>query len=455
MGITETMASVDLSLLGRVLTLQEYNTRLVVLSTTLLGWVSGLIGSFLLLRKRSLMGDVLSHACLPGLALAFLLMVAAGGSGRFFPGLMVGAILTGLLGTVTVMVLLRWTLLREDAAMGLVLGVFFGLGVVFLGFVQQVPGASAAGLESFLYGKTASMRLADFYLISLITVGVIAITFLLRRTFSLMAFDEGFARSLGLKGSLVDATLLLLIALVTVVGMQAVGLILILAFLIIPAAGARFWTENLRTMVWIAMLAGALSGWAGSSLSALLPRLPAGAVIVLASTGFFILSLFFGSKRGLWVRLRTFLRTQQNEGRQHLLRASYEWMESRVEGGAAVVNIPVPLEALHRRRSWSPPRLKRLLKQGRRSGLLTMEASGKYVNLSEAGFGEAQRTTRNHRLWECYLITHADVAPSHVDRDADAVEHVLSPELVRELERAMGQMSRSPVSPHPLLKEIR
>jgi manganese/zinc/iron transport system permease protein len=290
----------DSEILFRVLLLQDYNTRLVLTSTLLLGLSSGLIGTFLLLRRRALMGDALSHACLPGLAVAFLLLVALGGDGRSLPFLFLGALVFGLLGTGTVLLIRNFTRVKDDAAMGIVLSVFFGAGVALLGLIQNLPQASAAGLGSFLYGKTAALLLEDFFLIVGLTLLSTVVCLLFRKELLLLCFDENFARSSGFHPPRLDALLMVLLALVTVVGMQAVGLILILAFLIIPAAAARFWSDDVRFLLALSAGIGALSGYLGATLSALTPNLPAGAVIVLTATAFFLISFVFGSRRGLW-----------------------------------------------------------------------------------------------------------------------------------------------------------
>lgn len=437
----------------RVATLQNYNTRLVVLSTATLGIASGLIGTFLLLRKRSLMGDALSHACLPGIGVMFIVMTMFGGAGKSLPGLLLGATVTGVGGVALVMLIRNTTRIKDDAAMGIVLSVFFGLGVAVLGMVQTMPGASAAGLEFFIYGKTASMVRQDFVLICAVALIVMAMSVLLTKEFTLLCFDEGFADAQGWPVHMLDVLMLALVALVTVVGLQAVGLILIIAFLITPAAAARFWTNDLRRMLILAALIGGLSGWLGASISALLPRLPAGAVIVLVAATVFVFSMVFGSSRGVLLRFIAHRRLRRKVGRQHLLRSVYEVLESRHPNTEAVVsNLPIDYTQLLDHRSWSRARLQRLIAIAKREDHVDY-CDGKRVCLSESGFGEAARITRNHRLWEMYLIRHADVAPSHVDRDADAVEHVLGPEMVRQLEAELARRGKPlavPPSPHAL-----
>jgi manganese/zinc/iron transport system permease protein len=438
-----------------VATLRNYNTRLVVLSTSLLGLAAGLVGSFLLLRKRSLMGDALSHATLPGIGIAFAVMVAAGGTGKSLPGLLIGATISGILGLLVMLAIRNTTRLRDDVAMGLVLSVFFGAGVAVLGVVQSIPEASAAGLERFIYGKTASVIKTDFHLISGVAAIIAICSVVLRKEFTLLCFDEAFASSQGWPVLALDVALLGLVTAVTVIGLQAVGLILIIAFLITPPTAARFWTHSLPKMIVLSALFGGISGWLGASISALLAHMPAGAVIVLVAGAVFLVSMIFAPARGVlprWLRHRN-LRRKVN--RQHLLRGAYEILEQEARSGGtdeSIVNSPFSRNVLLSKRTWSSRGLWRILMTERAMGHIEDLGNG-MLRLSEAGFGEAARITRNHRLWELYLVTHADIAPSHVDRDADMVEHVLEADLVRQLEeelRARDTWTPVPASPHEI-----
>ena len=151
----------------RLLLLEDYNTRVVLLGTTLLGLAAGAVGNFTLLRKRALMGDALSHAMLPGVGLAFVLVTLGGGDGKSLPLLLAGAALTGVLGLAAILFIRNATRLKEDAALGIVLSVFFGAGIAVLGVAHQMKTGHAAGLESFIYGKAASMGALDAELISI------------------------------------------------------------------------------------------------------------------------------------------------------------------------------------------------------------------------------------------------------------------------------------------------
>lgn len=430
---------------ARVLSLADYNTRVVVIATTLLGVASGAVGSFMLLRKRALVADALSHATLPGIVVAFMIGAATGvaGGGKSLALLLLGGALGAALGGLCLVALRRSTRLKDDAALGIVLSVFFGAGVALLSSAQRMGQGHAAGLESFIYGKTASVVRSDAVLIGACALACLAAALALFKELRLVCFDEAFARSIGLPAALLDAALLVMLVVVTIAGLQAVGLVLVIALLVIPAAAARFWTDSAGPMVAVACGIGGACSAAGAALSALLPDLPSGAMIVLVAAAGFFLSALAGARRGVvrrWLRRRAYTLTVE---RQHLLRAI---LEAREERGA---DAPVPVESLERRRVWAPASLRSIAARARRAGLVASSPAG--LALTREGLAEAERVTRRHRLWELYLISEASVAPSHVDRDADDVEHVLPPELVAKLEaRLAAERAAMPASPHAI-----
>jgi len=427
----------------RVLTLQDYNTRVVVLGTGLLGLAAGIVGTFLLLRKRALLGDALSHATLPGIALAFLLAVLAGASGKSLGILLAGAVTTGVLGVGTILFLRHYTRLKEDTALGVVLSVFFGAGVALLGVVQKMQTGHAAGLESFIYGKTASMISSDALLIGVSGLLATLVCVLLYKEFKIVCFDAGFAGSQGWPVIALDIVMMVLVVAVTVIGLQAVG---------------RFWTDRMHWMIVTAGLVGGAGAMLGAAVSALAPRLPSGAMIVMTVTAVFLASMCLGTRRGILPRWLAQRRLARRIARQNLLRALYEWSEEHVPSGPSVTaseaarHPPMPTDALLAERSWSPMQLRQQLRAAQREGCVVPEGENGW-RLTPQGLGEAQRLVRNHRLWETFLIHFADVAPSHVDRDADAIEHVLSPEMIRQLEDLLDAVPRAgqvPDSPHPV-----
>lgn len=285
------------------LTLQAgYNTALVTLGAALLGAAAGGIGCFVLLRKRALVSDAISHATLPGLALAFLVMTGLGGEGRWLPGLMIGAGLSAALGLWAVDALVRHTRLPEDAAIGAVLSSFFGFGVVLMTLVQGMGVGQQAGLSDYLLGATAGMLRAEAEIIAIAALLTALAIFLLRRVFTLVAFDPEYAAVRGINIRAADMALMGLLLAVVVIGLKVAGLVLVVALTIIPPVTARFWTDRPAHMALLSAAFGAVAAWTGAVLSALGPALPTGALIVLVAAALFTLSLLFAPGRGAVAR---------------------------------------------------------------------------------------------------------------------------------------------------------
>ncbi len=431
------------------LPLLDHNTRVVLAGTTLLGAACGPIGTFLVLRRRALVSDAIAHATLPGVCAAFILAAHFGLDTRSLPLLLAGASLTGLLGMWVLSVIQRLSPIKDDAALGVVLSVFFGFGVSLLGVASRLEGTNSAGLSSFIYGKAASMLLSDAVLIAAAALVVALATLALFKEFSLTSFDPALAGSQGWPVPLVDAVLMLLALAVTVIGLQSVGLILMVALLVIPAAAARYWTHRLGPMLGIASAMGALSGLLGAVVSSMEAQLPTGALIVLAAALVFAVSILGGREGGLlwrWIERRGLA---SRIARQHVLRGLYELSEE--EGGAGAV----AMQELAGHRIWGPRELAASLASLASQGMIARAADGT-IALTPAGLGEARRVVRNHRLWELFLIHHADRAGSIVDRDADRIEHVLDPQLVSELEAILeseGGIDGVPPSPHALVHQ--
>ncbi|MBL4916322.1 metal ABC transporter permease [Szabonella alba] len=276
-----------------------YNATLVTLGAAALGAAAGAVGSFLILRRRALVPDAMAHATLPGLGIAFLIMATFGGEGRYLPGLLLGAGLSALAGLWILQTLASRTRLPEDAAIGTVLSVSYGAGIVVLTLVQGLGLGRPAGLESFLLGQASGMLAADAQLIAGGAGLALVLLVLLRRAFVMVAFDPLHARVAGIDTGRVDLALMALVLGVVLLGLRVVGAILIVALLITPAAAARMWTDRAGIMALIAAGIGAGAGYGGAALSASFPGLPTGPVIVLLAFAAFLVSLLFGSARGV------------------------------------------------------------------------------------------------------------------------------------------------------------
>lgn len=423
--------------LFRLLTLADYNTRVVMFGTIMLGIAGGVVGVFLLLRRRALLADAVSHAALPGVAAAFMVIMAMGGNPRSLPLLMLGALISGLLGMGCVLTISRFTRLSQDAALGIVLSVFFGFGVALLGIIQRMRGAPAAGLNSFIYGRTASMIRADATLIGIAAIVVVFLSLLLFKEFRLFTFDPEFARGDGWPVHRLDILLMTLVVSVTIIGLQAVGIILVIAILVLPPASARFWTDRLSLLVLISAFIGGFGAYVGTATSAIVPRMPAGAVIVASQGVIFVFSMLFGTTRGVVRELFERRAVAGRTLRQNLLRALFEWEET---GGLS--DAGKQWQYLIATRGWSRRELGRAIRMLQRNRSIYRTPEG-FWTFSGEGRIAAARVTRNHRLWEVYLLEHADTAPTHVDQGADFIEHVLGDELVAELEEALPRFGRA------------
>ncbi len=389
-----------------------YNATLVTLGAALLGMAAGVGGTFLFLRKRALVSDAISHATLPGVALAFMVMVALGGDGRNLIGLLGGAAISAAAGLLLVSWLSSKTRLAEDAAIGSVLSVFFGFGIVLLTVIQTMSAGRQAGLEGFLLGSTAGMLRSDALVIAVSAAVTLALVLLMRRPLTLAAFDPEYGTSLGQNVPRTDLAMMGLVLAVTVVGLKIVGLILIVALLIIPPVTARFWTERTNYVVLISGLLGGVSAYIGAALSAALPDVPTGPIIVLVGFALFLISMMLAPQRGLVSAVTRHLGYQrQVHLRQGLLALAhgqpiYERMTLR----------------LLRKRGWALP-----------DGVATPE-----------GKGRAAKAMRDETRWQEIRRDPAfEVAASRYDGLTE-IESVLTPDQIIEVDRRIGRAGPVP-----------
>ena len=316
----------------------DYTLRVVAAGAAALGVVSGALGAFAVLRRQSLLGDAISHAALPGIVLAFVL------TGRKAPlALLIGAALAGWAATLLVMAIVRATRIKYDTALGLVLSVFFGLGLVLLTDIQKRPDASQAGLDRFLFGQAAGLLKSDVVTMAALGAPVLVALCLLWKEFKLLAFDPAFGASLGLPMRGLDVLLTALLVVAIVVGLQTVGVVLMSAMVVAPAAAARQWTDRLGVMVVLSAFFGAAAGVSGAVLSSRVARMPTGPTIVLCVTLFVVLSLILAPNRGLawrWARTR---RSRRRLRVQAVLRDLYALAAQHGELGrghsAAVIEV--------------------------------------------------------------------------------------------------------------------
>ena len=281
--------------------------RTITLGTAILGAVTGMLGSFAVLRKQSLLGDAISHAALPGIAIAFLITGAKDSN-----TLLLGALVSGLIGTFWIRGIITKTHLKSDTALGLILSLFFGFGMLLLTFIQKQPNANQAGLDKYLFGQAATLVESDVWMMAIVTGICLFVLLLFWKEFKILLFDKEYAKTLGFNTKTIDILITSFIVLAIVLGLQTVGVVLMSAMLLAPAAAARQWTNSLAKMVFLAAIFGAFSGVFGTAISASQNNLSTGPVIVLVAAIFVFISFVFSPSRGLLFKQIRFIKNRRD-----------------------------------------------------------------------------------------------------------------------------------------------
>jgi manganese/zinc/iron transport system permease protein len=409
------------------------NIRYVVVGSILMTVCSAVVGCFTFLRKRALIGDAVAHAVLPGVCLSFIL---TGEKNPFI--LLIGAFVTGGLSIFLVEYITAKTKLKEDSAIGIVLSVFFGIGILLLTAIQHSGNANQSGLDNFLFGKAASILPADLYSFGLVGILLLIGVFFFFKEFTLVSFDRNFAQAIGLPVKLLEFILTSMTVLAVVTGIQAVGVVLMAAMLITPAAAARYWTNNLTVMILVAALMGAVSGIFGAYISYLAPSMPTGPWIVMVISMIAIVSFTFAPVKGVFARLHKQVKNQKQITDENILKLFYQLGE-KDQDFFNERSITTLLERRPMQKNQLKKGLARLTDQG------FLSKSRDHWKFTEAGKDKGQRVARLHRLWELYLTQYLQIAPDHVHDDAETIEHIITPELEAKI---LEQLKYPKVDPH-------
>lgn len=401
----------------------DYNLRMVLLGASILGLVTGVLGSFAVLRRQSLLGDTLSHAALPGVVIAFMLM------GRELGWLLIGAGIAGWLGTVLMNMIIRTTRIKQDAALGIVLAVFFGTGMALLSYSQGHEDASRAGLDKFIFGQAAAIVERDVLMVSGVAMVVLLFIGLFWKEFKLLTFDSEFASTNGFPVWFLDLFLSTLIVVSIVLGLQLAGVILMVGMLIAPGVAARQWTNNLSSMVILSGLFGAAAGASGAVFSAAAEGLPTGPLIIVAASLIVIVSLLFAPERGLIWRWWNQRQDQQQFLSESLLADIYRLAEKH---GSTTYLVPHGmLTHLHGRAA------RKVLRELAAHRLLEKQATG--WRLTAQGVIQAEKVERNRQLWKLYRLYRDEFeAPPVVENFQQDIREVLPREVVTRLERLLA-----------------
>ncbi|MDC0266700.1 metal ABC transporter permease [bacterium] len=429
----------------RFFSFKDPSLRYALTGAILLGLTCGLLGSFLVVRKLALLGDTLSHAVLPGVAAGFLWDMDKNPVAIF-----IGATVAGLLGSFMVTRITTTTKLKEDTALGMVLACFFGVGICLVTMIQRLPSGNKSGIDKFLFGQAASLGQSDIQLMAVVTLLTFGLVWLFYKELLTVSFDPGFAYSVMIPVAWVHHGFMLLLAFSVVIALQAVGVVLVSAMLITPAATAYLMTDRLHRMLLFACLTGMLAGIMGAFFSFLGHQLPTGPFMVLSAAVLFAVAFFFAPSHGVVIKWWTRRSRSGRVRRENTLKAVFHVLEQekfRQEGVTLVELAELRRQTLDGTEA-SCLELVRL-------GYGTMPPGEKAFYLTPKGMRRAQTIVRNHRLWELYLTDAANYSPDHVHDDAEEIEHILGEDLVRQLERQLNFADRDPHGkPIPSAEEI-
>jgi manganese/zinc/iron transport system permease protein len=416
--------------IARFFSAENYNLFVVSIGAGILSLAAGVVGAFTYLRKRALIGDVISHAVLPGIAIAFML---SGVKNPFY--FLLGALGSGLLSIGVVDYVHRKSKLKPDAILALTLSVFFGVGIVLLTHIQHSGNAAQSGLDSFLFGKAASMSVLDVYVFSAIAILNVACIVILIRGFSIISFDEDYAIAIGLPVRFLRTFLSVLTVLTVAIGVQAVGVVLMAALLITPTAGARYLTNSIQRMLIYAALFGLASGFLGVFISYSGRGMPTGPWIVVVLSVFATIAILFGKQKGIVARMRQRKANTIKINNENILKDIYKTAN---EG-----NEPVAISKLIRIEKYRPVQLNVTLKRLEKAEQINLVRG--LIILTDKGRLAARDVIRKHRLWELYLTKFFELPADHIHDDAEGIEHVITPEIEKHL---IELMDRPELDPH-------
>ncbi len=402
-------------------------------ASSMVGVMCGVLGSFIVLRNMALIGDALSHAILPGVVVAFLLV------GQSTLGFFSGAVVAGLLSAVAITWIQRNVKTKPDAAIGIVFTAMFSLGVIGISRVSRQPGVHL-DLKDFLFGNVLGVNNEDLYLTLAITIYVLVSVVVFYRYLFVTTFQPVIAQTMGISVRAMHYYLMLLLSFAVVASLQTVGVILVVAMLITPAATALLLSKRLPAVLLIAALIGLMSAVLGLVGAIVLETAPGPAMAVVA-TLFYLLAALFAPGKGLVFRYFRKLALQRRIRLEDTLKQAFHLQSAGKLSG----------ESLAENLGFSQKLVDRQVKLLRTRGWMKPDE----LRLTKSGNDEARRLVRAHRLWETYLANQVGLSAEQIHDHAEKYEHLLSEDVLDEVDRTLGYPSIDPHgSPIPARKGL-
>lgn len=400
---------------------QEWAIRALIASS-LVGVMCGVLGSFIVLRNMSLVGDALAHAILPGVVFAFVLV------GYSALGFFTGAVIAGLLTAVGITWIQHNVGTKNDAAIGIVFTAMFSIGVMGISWISRNEGVHL-DLKDFLFGNVLGVANSDLYLTAGVTVYVVLSIMVFYRYLFVSTFQPVIAETMGIPVGLIHYFLMLLLSFAVVASLQTVGVILVVAMLITPASTALLLSNRLPVVIGLSAVIGLFAAVLGLLLAIIFDTTP-GPAIVVTATLFYLVAVFFAPEKGLVFR---FFRNRKLKHRIKLEDGLKEAYRLQQLGELTV-------DSLAGKLGTTPTSLQQIVQILRTKGLLEKGD----LKLTSIGVGEAEKLVRAHRLWETYLVTKIGLNNEQIHEEAERYEHLLPEALLDAVDQELGFPSTDP-----------
>ena len=402
-----------------------------LIAASLVGIMCGLLGCFIVLRNMSLIGDALSHAILPGVVFAFMIF------GYSTMGFFLGSVLAGMIAAVAITWIQHKVKTKNDAAIGIVFTAMFSIGVIGISWISRNNGVHL-DLKDFLFGNILGVSDSDLILTAVITAYVILSIIIFYRYLFITTFQPTIAETMGISVKTIHYFLMLLLSFAVVASLQTVGVILVVAMLITPASTALLLSDKLKTVLLLSAIFGLASAVLGMLLAVALDTTPGPAMAIIA-TLLYLLAILLAPKKGMIAKWKNARELQKKIDTEDIIKRAYKLKKQS----------KLSKESLIKALDFSSTRFNNLSTNLQNAGL--MKIKGNDIILSKTGMDKALELVRAHRLWESYLVSKIGLDQSQIHEDAERYEHLLTAELLDEVDESLGYPTHDPHgSPIPL-----
>lgn len=401
-----------------------------LIAAIMVGITCGVLGCFFVLRNMSLIGDALSHAILPGLVFAFMLV------GYSTIGFFIGSTIAGMITAVMITWISQNVQTKADASIGIVFTFMFAIGIIGISRVARVhaDGGDTSphiDMQHFLFGNLLGVETTDLYLTAAVMIYVLFSIYIFYRYLFVATFQEVIAETMGISVQSLHYFLMLLLSFTVVASLQTVGLILVVAMLITPASTALLLSDNLKVVIVLSGIIGAITGCIGMSLAIVFDTPPGPQLVIVVSFMFFLAAMF-APKKGYIYRFFQKRKLQKKIQLEDILKQALKLGEKG----------SITKEKLMSKLAFNSSLVTKHLSTLKRNGLI--ETNNQQIKLTEEGGKEANRLVRAHRLWETYMVQQMGMTEEQIHEEAEKYEHLLTDDMVEEVDEKLGYPSTDP-----------